>query len=233
MKFLGAFAALTMLVAGTAQAAEQVTVTDVTGREVSVNLPVERVILGEGRLIYGLATLDSEDPFQRVVGWKDDLKKADPQTYDIYAAKYPRIDDIPTFGGMKDGTFDVEQAISLNPDVVIMNLEAKGATEDGGYDEKLAAVGISAGLYRLPRIADEKHRHQYENPRPADRKIRSRRRIRSSSVPTASRRSPTVLPRQTRKSRRSLLNVLPVIPMNAACPLVTKTSAPWLKWQAA
>ncbi|MBS8275846.1 ABC transporter substrate-binding protein [Thalassospira tepidiphila] len=142
MKFLGVFAALTMLVAGTAQAAESVTVTDVTGREVTVEVPVQKVILGEGRLIYGLATLDSEDPFERVVGWRDDLKKADPQGYGLYAAKYPRIDDIPTFGGIKDGTFNIEQAISLNPDVVIMNLEAKGATEEGGFDEKLAAVGI-------------------------------------------------------------------------------------------
>lgn len=142
MKFLGVFAALTMLVAGTAQAAESVTVTDVTGREVTVEVPVQKVILGEGRLIYGLATLDSDDPFERVVGWRDDLKKADPQGYGLYAAKYPRIDDIPTFGGIKDGTFNIEQAISLNPDVVIMNLEAKGATEEGGFDEKLAAVGI-------------------------------------------------------------------------------------------
>ncbi len=142
MKFLGVFAALTMLVAGTAQAAESITVTDVTGREVTVEVPVQKVILGEGRLIYGLATLDSEDPFERVVGWRDDLKKADPQGYGLYAAKYPRIDDIPTFGGIKDGTFNIEQAISLNPDVVIMNLEAKGATEEGGFDEKLAAVGI-------------------------------------------------------------------------------------------
>jgi iron complex transport system substrate-binding protein len=142
MKFLGVFAALTMLVTGTAQAAESVTVTDVTGREVTVEVPVQKVILGEGRLIYGLATLDSEDPFERVVGWRDDLKKADPQGYGLYAAKYPRIDNIPTFGGIKDGTFNIEQAISLNPDVVIMNLEAKGATEEGGFDEKLAAVGI-------------------------------------------------------------------------------------------
>ncbi|KZB71599.1 MULTISPECIES: ABC transporter substrate-binding protein [Thalassospira] len=142
MKFLGVFAALTMLVTGTAQAAKSVTVTDVTGREVTVEVPVQKVILGEGRLIYGLATLDSEDPFERVVSWRDDLKKADPQGYGLYAAKYPRIDDIPTFGGIKDGTFNIEQAISLNPDVVIMNLEAKGATEEGGFDEKLAAVGI-------------------------------------------------------------------------------------------
>ncbi|TIU60912.1 MAG: ABC transporter substrate-binding protein, partial [Mesorhizobium sp.] len=32
--------------------AEMVKVTDVTGREIEVNVPVERVILGEGRQVY-------------------------------------------------------------------------------------------------------------------------------------------------------------------------------------
>ncbi|MAZ35235.1 MAG: ABC transporter substrate-binding protein [Thalassospira sp.] len=142
MKFFGAIAAVALMVAGTVHAAETVTITDVAGREVSVKVPAEKLILGEGRLIYGLATLDSAEPFKRVVGWRDDLKKADPQTYDIYAAKYPSINDLPTFGGIKDGTFDIEQAIALKPDVIVMNLEAKGATEDAALDEKLAAVGI-------------------------------------------------------------------------------------------
>ena len=142
MKIFGAIAVVALMVAGTVHAAETVTITDVAGREVSVRVPAEKLILGEGRLIYGLATLDSAEPFKRVVGWRDDLKKADPQTYDIYAAKYPSINDLPTFGGIKDGTFDIEQAIALKPDVIVMNLEAKGATEDAALDEKLAAVGI-------------------------------------------------------------------------------------------
>lgn len=142
MKIFGAIAAVAFMVAGTVHAAETVTITDVAGREVSVKVPAEKLILGEGRLIYGLATLDTDAPFKRVVGWRDDLKKADPQTYDIYAAKYPSINDLPTFGGIKDGTFDIEQAIALKPDVIVMNLEAKGATEDAALDEKLAAVGI-------------------------------------------------------------------------------------------
>jgi len=142
MKIFGAIAAVALMVAGTVHAAETVTITDVTGREVSVKVPAEKLILGEGRLIYGLATLDTDAPFKRVVGWRDDLKKADPQGYGIYAAKYPEIDSLPTFGGIKDGTFDVEQAISLKPDVIVMNLEAKGATDDASLDKKLAAVGI-------------------------------------------------------------------------------------------
>ncbi|RCK40739.1 MULTISPECIES: ABC transporter substrate-binding protein [Thalassospira] len=142
MKIFGAIAAVALMVAGTVHAAETVTITDVAGREVSVKVPAKKLILGEGRLIYGLATLDTDAPFKRVVGWRDDLKKADPQGYGIYAAKYPEIDSLPTFGGIKDGTFDVEQAISLKPDVIVMNLEAKGATDDASLDKKLAAVGI-------------------------------------------------------------------------------------------
>ncbi len=122
--------------------AETITVTDITGREVEVQVPVEKVILGEGRQIYFTATLDTEAPFKRVVGWRDDFKKADNDGYHQYLETFPQMETIPTFGGMKDGTFDVEQAVALDPDVIILNLDAKAATEDSGYTEKLAKVGI-------------------------------------------------------------------------------------------
>ncbi|MDD1497810.1 ABC transporter substrate-binding protein [Agrobacterium sp. CNPSo 3708] len=122
--------------------AEKVTVKDVTGRDVEVNVPVKHVILGEGRQIYFLAALDKNKPFEHVVGWRDDLPKADPETYEAYLAKYPDIAKLPKFGGMKDGTFDIEQAVALKPDVILMNIDAKTATEEAGYIEKLGKVGI-------------------------------------------------------------------------------------------
>ncbi|WP_296080508.1 ABC transporter substrate-binding protein [uncultured Agrobacterium sp.] len=122
--------------------AETVTVKDVTGRDVEVNVPVKHVILGEGRQIYFLAALDKNNPFEHVVGWRDDLPKADPETYEAYLAKYPDIAKLPKFGGMKDGTFDIEQAVALKPDVILMNIDAKTATEEAGYIEKLGKVGI-------------------------------------------------------------------------------------------
>ncbi|MCB8835909.1 ABC transporter substrate-binding protein [Aurantimonas sp. VKM B-3413] len=118
------------------------TVTDVTGRTVTVETPVKRVILGEGRQIYFVAALDRDAPFQRIVGWRDDLTKADPETYAAYLEKYPEIGELPTFGGMKDGTFDVEQAVALKPDVILMNVDAKTATEEAGYIGTLEKVGI-------------------------------------------------------------------------------------------
>ena len=137
---LGA-SALGLFAASLAQA-DTVTLTDIAGRQVQVETPVQRVILGEGRQAFFTAVLETEDPFARVVGWRDDFKQADPDTYAAYQSKFPQIDTIPTFGGFKEGTFDIEQAVSLDPDVMILNLEAKAATDEAGYEEKLAAGGI-------------------------------------------------------------------------------------------
>lgn len=122
--------------------ADPITVTDIAGREVTLDGPADRVILGEGRQIFFAAVLDGENPFERVVGWRDDLLQAAPESYALYAEKFPQIADIPTFGGFKEGTFDIEQAVALDPDVMILNLEAKAATDEAGYEEKLAKVGI-------------------------------------------------------------------------------------------
>lgn len=138
----GMMAAAIVALLTLAARAEMVKVTDVTGREVEVNVPVERVILGEGRQVYLVAALDAEDPFKRIVGWREDFSQADPDNYAAYLEKFPRMAEIPTFGGFKDGTFDVEQAVSLKPDVILMNIESKQATEDAKYIEKLASAGI-------------------------------------------------------------------------------------------
>jgi iron complex transport system substrate-binding protein len=122
--------------------ADPVTIIDVAGREVTVEAPAKRIILGEGRQILLLGVLEREAPFAHVVGWRRDLLEADPDNYGKYAEKFPEMKDLPTFGGFKDGTFDVEQAADLKPDLVLMNLEAKAATEDAGYDDKLAKLGI-------------------------------------------------------------------------------------------
>ncbi|MCY1390505.1 corrinoid ABC transporter substrate-binding protein [compost metagenome] len=119
------------------------TVTDLLGRKVQVRVPVRRVILGEGRQLYLVAALDTQNPMQRIVGWRKDLIQSDPDTYSAYLRKFPAIADVPTFGGFEDGTFDIEQAISQQPDVIILNIEAQHATEDARYIEKLGALGIA------------------------------------------------------------------------------------------
>lgn len=121
---------------------EKITVTDILGRKVQVRVPVQRVILGEGRQLYLVAALDTDNPIQRVVGWRKDLIQTDPDTYAAYLRKFPKIAAIPTFGGLEDGTFDIEQAITQRPDVIILNAESERATADARYIEKLARLDI-------------------------------------------------------------------------------------------
>ncbi|HAZ97747.1 MAG TPA: ABC transporter substrate-binding protein [Halomonas sp.] len=138
LPFVGA---LTSLVCASAIAAP-ITVTDIAGRQITLDAPAERVILGEGRQIYLLGMLEPEAPLAHVVGWREDFSQADPDNYQRYLERFPEMASIPTFGGFKDGTFDVEQAASLNPDLILMNIEAKAATEDAAYDDKLAELDI-------------------------------------------------------------------------------------------
>lgn len=137
-----AMLAASLLAASPEALADKVSVTDVLGRKVEVEAPVQRVILGEGRQMYFVAALDKDDPFKRVVGWRDDLPKADPDSYKQYLARYPQIAKLPSFGGMKEGAFDIEQAIALKPDVLFLNVEAKVASDEASLVDKLAAVGI-------------------------------------------------------------------------------------------
>jgi iron complex transport system substrate-binding protein len=143
-------AALLLIASGgsTAVAAEKevkptpVTVTDIAGREVTVNIPVRRMLLGEGRQLYLIASLAPEEPLARIVAWRDDLILADPASYAQYVEAFPDLQRLPLFKGQEDSLIDIESAIIQKPDVVLLNLEAMRANEDAKYVEKLAALNI-------------------------------------------------------------------------------------------
>lgn len=140
--FAVAIATLSALAATAPALAQAFTVTDVAGREVSFDKPVERVILGEGRQIYFVSVLDTEDPFKRVVGWRDDVRTADLDTWNEYLAKFPKMADIPVFGNLTDGTFQTELAVSLKPDVLLLPLESKTPAEESKLFDTLDSIGV-------------------------------------------------------------------------------------------
>ena len=110
--------------------AEAVTVTDVAGRQVSVTVPVRRVILGEGRQIHVVAALDRDDPFGRIVGWGEDFEKSDPDTHAAYVARFLQAAALPRFGSPNNGAFDIEKAISLQPDLVVLGAETQRPAQE-------------------------------------------------------------------------------------------------------
>ena len=87
--------------------------TDIAGRTVTIDMPVERIILGEARQIYIAASLQPGNPFNKIVGWRSDLRQFDADTYNKYMEIYPEVGDIPEFGSPYSGDFSVEKAIAL------------------------------------------------------------------------------------------------------------------------
>ena len=150
-----ALTGLFALVAGPA-VAEKTVITDVTGRKVELDLPAKRVLLGEARQVHVIAALKGEKTFETIVGWRDDLVKKDADTYASYRDRFPDIEKLPRFGYVGNGTFDLEAAIALKPDVLTLNLESVKAAEEASLVEKAAAAGIAV-VYLDFRVDPEKN----------------------------------------------------------------------------
>ncbi len=125
-----------------AAAPSTVKVTDIEGREVELKVPVQRMFLGESRILYLTALLDKEDPVGRIAAWGTDLKSADPDTYDAYKAKFPQVEKIPEIGSFSQGAFSAESVIDLKPDVMVLTKNAYKSAQEIGAVETMAKVGI-------------------------------------------------------------------------------------------
>ncbi|MHA7601190.1 ABC transporter substrate-binding protein [Alicycliphilus sp. T452] len=139
--------ALISLCAAFAAHAQQgaVTVTDLAGRTVHVPARVERILLGEGRLLPALAVLDKENPLRRLAGMMGEFEKLDEAGYAQWKRRFPQIDQVPRVGRTSSGSFSDEQAIALRPQLAILGLAGgHGPSErDRETLARLEAAGVA------------------------------------------------------------------------------------------
>ena len=138
--FLAAVAGLFMLLAGEVHA---LLVTDILGREVRLQGPAKKVLLGEGRFLAVFGVLGVEDPVSRVAGMMNEFRRFDPTGFGRYRAAFPEIDAIPTFGQTSEQTVSIEQAILAQPDVAIFGIQGHGpGSRSRHIIDRLEAAGI-------------------------------------------------------------------------------------------
>lgn len=118
-------------------------VTDILGRKVNVPDHVSRIVLGEGRLSYALALLDRDNPFQRIVGWQNDLRKLDPHSFETYKKKFPDVANIAVIGETSEVSVSVETILALKPDLVIFSVAGEGPKAHSPIADTLAQAGIA------------------------------------------------------------------------------------------
>ncbi|WGF87719.1 ABC transporter substrate-binding protein [Marinivivus vitaminiproducens] len=139
-----AAAVLLAVLAGTATAARAdwpVTVTDATGREVTVPKRPERILLGSGFNLVALSLIHP-DPVGLLAGWTNDLLLYNTELYESFRARFPALADVPVVSTGGPGTFSTEMAITVEPDLAILAAWQDDAPEDRLNIERMTEAGI-------------------------------------------------------------------------------------------
>lgn len=118
----------TALLIGGAVGVSAMEVTDLKGRTVTLDQPAERALLGEGRFLIALGLL-TEDPVARTAGMLGEFQRFDPDGYGRFAAAFPALRDIPTFGQTTSESVSLEKALALKPDAAFFGLSGHGPNQ--------------------------------------------------------------------------------------------------------
>ncbi|MFT6023965.1 MAG: iron complex transport system substrate-binding protein [Ascidiaceihabitans sp.] len=123
--------------------ADPMTVTDIAGRSVTLPDAPQRIILGEGRMMYAIAPLATDDPFEHVVGWKDDLILYDPDAFRKFESAFPEdTARMVNFGNPYAGDFSIEAVLENKADLLILDLGNLFKAQETRLIEKLDAAGV-------------------------------------------------------------------------------------------
>ncbi|MBV2120573.1 MAG: ABC transporter substrate-binding protein [Candidatus Thiodiazotropha sp. (ex Ctena orbiculata)] len=126
------------------QASADIQFTDMAGREIRLEKPADKVILGEGRFLSIFGVLGVAKPLTRVAGMMNEFRSFDPDGFARYRAAFPEIDRIPVFGETSEETVSVEQAILAQPEVAIFGVQGHGpGARSRHIIDKLKAAGIT------------------------------------------------------------------------------------------
>lgn len=135
------FGLLSLFGAATSFAAP-ITVTDITGREVTVNAPVSRVMLADSRVLVALNILHPQSPLKGIIAWDDALIKKAPDLSAAYSKKFPELSKIPVFPNPYTTDFSVEKALVAQPDLLIFDIGLKSKLTESGTLSLLEKSGL-------------------------------------------------------------------------------------------
>ncbi|MEZ2757105.1 ABC transporter substrate-binding protein [Providencia vermicola] len=133
--FLSLFSAVTSFAA-------PITVTDIAGREVTVNAPVSRVMLADSRVLVALNILHPQSPLKGIIAWDDALIKKAPDLSAAYSKKFPELSKIPVFPNPYTTDFSVEKALVAQPDLLIFDIGLKSKLTESGTLSLLEKSGL-------------------------------------------------------------------------------------------
>lgn len=149
-----AISALSFTVSASLSLAEIVTLKDVTGRDVKVDVPAKRIVLGFYFEDYW--AIGGDQAMDRLVGiskaaWKDWR----PANWEAYLKVRPSLDQLGDVGEVEVSTFSVEKLIALKPDVAVL---AEWQVEGIGADyQRIVDAGVPVVVVDYHAQTAERH----------------------------------------------------------------------------
>lgn len=130
---------------GKDEGSDTVVVTDMTGEEVEVTLPVERVAITSSSLLDMFIILAGEDWADYVCMMPSDLQTREPAKYDLLMETYPQLADVPTSPDLySSGSFPDETIAVTEPDLVLLEYPTMQWLQyDGSNYPILTSMGVS------------------------------------------------------------------------------------------
>lgn len=128
----------------TAQSNKPIEITDVTGRTVTLKKPAERVVLqwsGAGGPFFTISALMGKDTPKVIAGMDTSLQDYRADMWKHFTTEMPELAKIPVVGTIGDKTFNAEQVVALNPDVIFIPVDLKNQYESDAK-AKMDAAGI-------------------------------------------------------------------------------------------
>lgn len=128
----------------TAQNNKPIEITDVTGRTVTLKKPAERVVLqwsGAGGPFFTISALMGKDTPKVIAGMDTSLQDYRTDMWKHFTTEMPELAKIPVVGTVGDKTFNAEQVVALNPDVIFIPVDLKDQYESDAK-AKMDAAGI-------------------------------------------------------------------------------------------
>ena len=128
----------------TAQNNKTIEITDVTGRTVTLKKPAERVVLqwsGAGGPFFTISALMGKDTPKVIAGMDTSLQDYRADMWKHFTTEMPELAKIPVVGTIGDKTFNAEQVVALNPDVIFIPVDLKDQYESDAK-AKMDAAGI-------------------------------------------------------------------------------------------
>lgn len=119
-------------------------ITDVTGRTVTLKKPAERVVLqwsGAGGPFFTISALMGKDTPKVIAGMDTSLQDYRADMWKHFTTEMPELAKIPVVGTIGDKTFNAEQVVALNPDVIFIPVDLKDQYESDAK-AKMDAAGI-------------------------------------------------------------------------------------------